>query len=637
MWAEKIVEADQPLESELALWAEMAASDVEQSEPQGVCANLPYRKRKWSQDQALDMEGPIQPAPIEIIECIDSEDEWVTVDELHLPNVFEDFCILSANLEGKVKTLCDALAITLTGCVVALDGGSISLRFHLPSSSHAWKVGALRAIRAAKAARSAEIAFDAEFEVEAEVVCSIDSAGLLRGGAALTPASVAKAVAAAFAKRLKLLHQRLSLRRAASSDRFESHAVITVAESGKVFLFVCLKSQAQRIHKKRARGFLSEVARRRVDASAVTIDANGVVHEYGCLGSMQCAEWMPQEEYGNDEVCSIAADTLAADFELKSKMANSIDLGAGLMDGGATFSLGSAAKALAGAVARRLKLVHRKWSRCLSSAAPTKLGCQQCRTAPLALEDKVMYTVDLAALLQPVFDHSPTAAVQRLRIFHQRHSLCLGRAAASSEVCQNRAVRSADARSKVLLLFLSDKVERVHGKRALAAIELNSTRGVVTFDVSGVIQEGKQFVFSKIDLSHTSRLALEDKKVCSIDSAGLLHNAAALSPAIAAKAAAVAVARRLKLLHRKRMIRAAKGCQSHSVLNADASGKIFFVYYLTDKVVRTNRTQAQANYAHEAAEVVITLDMDGVVQDLHEKVFAMDSRGVLHVLLSSIA
>jgi hypothetical protein len=299
-WAQKVIEEPfciglPPLKSELGqraenlvkaeewLKAQMPPSQaetflVDNCNLQVGTSGLAYRKSKCVEDRVLDVEGPSWGTEVE---GVDEGDGWLKVGNSYLPMVLEGMCVLTPNLDSVVvnvddfdeiddlEAMYDGAALTPDGRVVDLDGGSpifFSCEAAL-TSSHSCKQVTINAAKASKIARAIQAASD----VEAEEACSIDLAGVVRGGAALSPATDA----AATAKRLKLFHKKRNRQR---SDTMASKApVLCVDAGGKacVFLYLADKLRSKRLRAKRLRAL--RVMAHEEEVGVVSIDANGVI------------------------------------------------------------------------------------------------------------------------------------------------------------------------------------------------------------------------------------------------------------------------------------------------------------------------------------------------------------------------
>jgi len=212
-------------------------------------------------DVDWDIQGPTQDTKGQQFDGEDDDDEWLKVDELYTPSVLEGICVLTANPDSVGVA---GRALTPDGRVINLNGGGpVAFSCEAENSSgHIHKVAAITMAKASSDARLAKAASD----VDTESVCSIDTAGTVRGGAALD-------AAAARTNRLKLFHRkRKHCQGGTMSFKATRHSqVLSVDVSGRLFVFnvkKCVKS-----HRK-ARVEVSNTPK-----TVMTIDAISVVRD----------------------------------------------------------------------------------------------------------------------------------------------------------------------------------------------------------------------------------------------------------------------------------------------------------------------------------------------------------------------
>jgi len=205
-------------------------------------------------DDDWDIQGQTQDTKGEDVS--DDDDEWLQVEDLYTPSAQEGMCVLTSNPDSVGVA---GRAFTPDGRVIDLDGGG-PVAFSCEagrSSGHVDKVAAINKVKA----RLAKAASD----VDTETVCSIDTDGTVRGGAALD-------AAAARTNRFKLFHRkRKHSQGAMTSSKATRHSqVLSVDVCGRLFAFnvkKCVKS-----HRK-ARVEVSNTPK-----TIMTIDATSVVH-----------------------------------------------------------------------------------------------------------------------------------------------------------------------------------------------------------------------------------------------------------------------------------------------------------------------------------------------------------------------
>lgn len=299
MVLEAICVSMQPLKSELGLWAQKQVEAeywlrrhmpqeetflVDNSELRAGTSGLAYRKSKRVDDRVADAQGPMWGCTVE---GVDQGDGWLRVGDQYLPMALEGMCVLTPNpkilsVESDGDTEAEACedgpAFTADGRVIDLDGGR-AVFFSCEretSSSQSCKAVMIKAARASSGARLAQVAAEANAALEAEETCSIDLAGVVRGGAALDAAPPLFTTA----DRQKLFRRKWMARQGAQRGKTASsskQAALCVDTNGKVFVFMHFADPAKRRSEKRAQA--QQVWAKDHSVGVVIVDMNGIVRD----------------------------------------------------------------------------------------------------------------------------------------------------------------------------------------------------------------------------------------------------------------------------------------------------------------------------------------------------------------------
>lgn len=247
--------------------------------------------------------------PTQDTEQDSDEDEWLHIDELYTPSVLEDMCVLTANPDSVGMA---GHALTPDGRVIDLNGGRpVAFSFEAEhSSGHARKVAAISMAKASSDALLAKAACN----VDDETVCSIDTTGTLRGGAAMdAPAVQTKK------DRLKLFHQKRTHRQMGirPSNATRHSQVFSVDASGRLFLF----------NVKRARR-MARVKVSNTFKSVMTIAATGVVHDILSHEDVLPARCMARAKVSNTQNSVMTIDATGLVHDIVGDLCRGIDIDA---------------------------------------------------------------------------------------------------------------------------------------------------------------------------------------------------------------------------------------------------------------------------------------------------------------------
>jgi hypothetical protein len=291
-----------PLQSELGLWAQKLVQEeyrlkraaeskerrgeqtyiVDNSVLRGGTYGLAYRNTKHVDDVFLDTQGPLWGTEIDGADCGDG---WLKVGEYYLPMVLHGMSVVAQQSnaaedgscgEGDTEPLLDGPALTEDGRVLELEeGGAIHFSSDPQCSpSHSSKLIMMKMMKAHQKAELARFAFDAEYDVVTEQVCSVDQNGMVRGATTVQTEKTSSAV-----ERLKKIHTKRT-RHQNKDTQITTAPVLCADAGGKVSAFLYLPNPAER--RRRYQKKLHEAYGKEHKGTNITlsIDWHGIVRNF---------------------------------------------------------------------------------------------------------------------------------------------------------------------------------------------------------------------------------------------------------------------------------------------------------------------------------------------------------------------
>eukprot|EP00930_Biecheleria_cincta_P082353 TRINITY_DN72105_c0_g1_i1.p1 TRINITY_DN72105_c0_g1~~TRINITY_DN72105_c0_g1_i1.p1 ORF type:complete len:381 (+),score=61.97 TRINITY_DN72105_c0_g1_i1:165-1307(+) len=269
-WAQSIVLAEewlvQQCREQQAFMAVEKDFVLDNSSLKADTIGLAYRRSKNHSDRDHTIPGLEWGSGVT---GLDEGDGWVQVGHYFLPKELDNVAVLVP----RTKATQDAPALTADGCAVDLHtGAAISFSQNAVFASLAAELK--DNIRMLHAARLAHSACEAEALIEADGVCTIDAAGLVRNHVLnLEEEQPSKS------SRLKHFFRRMQYRRSSACGHVtDQHCRLCVGSDGKTFFLLYPEGTTAcrvRIPCKRRSLGQQQLSN---DSDAVIIDADGIVH-----------------------------------------------------------------------------------------------------------------------------------------------------------------------------------------------------------------------------------------------------------------------------------------------------------------------------------------------------------------------